>query len=82
MVYHEWKTRVAYTSNVVRMVERSNTLTVTNLPSVMLCVACIEIIHGTADVITETVISYLTSKAPVTLDISKLASGATDGAQS
>ena len=40
----------------------------------------LEIIHGTADVITEAVISYLTSKAPVTLDISKLAGGATDGA--
>ncbi|KAI6651871.1 Zinc finger protein [Oopsacas minuta] len=40
----------------------------------------LEIIHGTADVITEAVISYLASKAPVTLDISKLAGGATDGA--
>ena len=40
----------------------------------------LEIIHGTADVITEAVISYLTSKAPVTLDISKLSGGATDGA--
>ncbi|KAI6659680.1 Zinc finger protein [Oopsacas minuta] len=40
----------------------------------------LEIINGTADVITETVILYLTSKTPVTLDIRKLAGGATDGA--
>ena len=40
----------------------------------------LEVNQGTADVLTDTVISYLSSKAPVTLDINKLAGGATDGA--
>lgn len=40
----------------------------------------VEISHGTADVLTEVLISYVTKTAPVTLDISKLAGCATDGA--
>ena len=40
----------------------------------------LEVTNGTADVLTDTMVSYLTSTAPVTLDINKLAGGATDGA--
>ena len=40
----------------------------------------LEVTHGTADVLTESLISYLTTSAPVTLDIDKLAGCATDGA--
>ena len=40
----------------------------------------LEVTHGTADVLTESLISYLTTSAPMTLDIDKLAGCATDGA--
>ena len=36
--------------------------------------------NGTADALTDAIVSYLTSTAPATLDISRLAGGATDGA--
>ena len=40
----------------------------------------LEVTNGTADVLTDAIVSYLTSTAPATLDISRLAGGATDGA--
>ena len=40
----------------------------------------LEMSHGTADVICETVLNYLSVKAPVVLDLQKMAGGATDGA--
>lgn len=40
----------------------------------------LEFIHGTADVRTEALVSCLTPTAPVTVDIGKLAGGATDEA--
>ena len=40
----------------------------------------LEITQGTAALLTEALMSYLTSTAPVTLNISKLAGGATNGA--
>ena len=39
-----------------------------------------ELSKGTADVITDAIVDYLTSKAPVVLDIQKIAGGACDGA--
>ena len=39
-----------------------------------------ELFKGTADVITDAIVDYLTSKAPVVLDIQKMAGGACDGA--
>ena len=40
----------------------------------------LEMSQGTADVICETVINYLSVKAPVVLDLQKMAGGATNGA--
>ena len=40
----------------------------------------LEMFQGTADVICETVINYLSVEAPVVLDLQKMAGGVTNGA--
>lgn len=40
----------------------------------------LELSQGTADIICDTVIKYLSEKSPIDLDLEKLAGGATDGA--
>ena len=57
----------------VHYLGKNGTLRVRNLK-------LLEVNHGTADVITDAMMTYLTSSAPVVLDINKLAGGATDGA--
>ena len=57
----------------VRYFDKNATIRVRNMK-------LLQITHGTADVIVDSLITYLTTKAPVTVDINKLASCATDGA--
>ena len=40
----------------------------------------LEVSQGTADVITDSIVNYLTYKAPIVLNLSQLAGGACDGA--
>ena len=51
----------------VQYLDKNATIRVRNLK-------LLQITHGTADVIVDSLIMYLTSKAPVTVDINKLAS--------
>ncbi len=50
------------------------------LPIKVRNVKLLEVMSGTADVIAETILRYLTSAAPVTLDLKCLAGGSSDGA--
>lgn len=57
----------------VQYIDKNATIRVRNLK-------LLQITRGTVDVIVDSLITYLNSKAPVTVDINKLASCATDGA--
>ena len=57
----------------VQYIDKNATIRVRNLQ-------LLQITRGTVDVIVDSLITYLNSKAPVTVDINKLASCATDGA--